>query len=86
MMDALILFETVFFTTGLALSAPRRRSIEDYQPAMDSSDRRDGRESAGAFGPQLPRTAHQEAPVSPWYHQVARGVDRRQMERRSTAR
>jgi exopolysaccharide biosynthesis polyprenyl glycosylphosphotransferase len=86
MLDALILLETVFFTTGLALSAPRRRSIEDYQPAMDSSDRRDGRESAGAFGPQLPRTAHQEAPVSPWYHQVARGVDRRQMERRSTAR
>jgi len=42
MMDALILLETVFFTAGLALSAPRRHSAEDYRPAMDSSDRHDG--------------------------------------------
>jgi len=44
MMDALILLETVFFTIGLALSAPRRRSVEDYQPATVSPDRRNGEE------------------------------------------
>jgi hypothetical protein len=38
MMDALILLETLFFTIGLVLSAPRRRRAEDRRPAMLPSD------------------------------------------------
>jgi hypothetical protein len=85
MMDALILLETVFFTTGLVLSAPRRRSAEDYQPAMDSSDHRDGSESVGAFGTLFPRTVPREVPESPWERPVARGVDREEESRSSAS-
>jgi exopolysaccharide biosynthesis polyprenyl glycosylphosphotransferase len=42
MMDVLILLETVFFTIGLVLSVPRRRSTEDYRPATIASYRHDG--------------------------------------------
>ncbi|HEX6536111.1 MAG TPA: sugar transferase [Gemmatimonadaceae bacterium] len=38
MMDVLILLETLFFTIGLALSAPRRYSAADYRPATVSPD------------------------------------------------
>jgi exopolysaccharide biosynthesis polyprenyl glycosylphosphotransferase len=84
MMDALILLETVFFTTGLALSAPRRRSAKDYQPAMDSSDYRDGSASVGALGQLFPGAPQQEVPASSWDRPVVQYVEH-QEESRSTA-
>jgi hypothetical protein len=41
MLDALILLETLFFTLGLVITAPLRRTAEDYRPAQLPTANRD---------------------------------------------